>query len=101
VDGGIVLVDPKECIGCGACIASCPYDARYPHPDGYVDKCTFCEHRIKKGLSTACAAVCPTKCIYFGDLDDPNSDVSRILKKRKYKTLIPEAGTKPQLYFLI
>ena len=96
-----MLVTHDKCIGCGACIASCPYDARYSHPDGYVDKCTFCLHRVEKGQLPACAAVCPTKCIYFGDLDDPRSDVSLILKKRKHKTLIPEAGTKPQLYFLI
>jgi Fe-S-cluster-containing dehydrogenase component len=44
--------------------------------------------------------VCPTHCLYFGDLDDPESEVSLILKKRKFKTLIPEAGTDPQLYFL-
>jgi Fe-S-cluster-containing dehydrogenase component len=101
-DGGVVLVTHEMCIGCGACIASCPYDARYPHPDGYVDKCTFClENRVQKGLNPACVSVCPTKCMYFGDLDDPNSSVSVILKKRKYKTLIPEAGTMPQLYFLI
>jgi Fe-S-cluster-containing dehydrogenase component len=49
----------------------------------------------------ACVSVCPTKCLYFGDLDDANSNVSMVLKKRKYKTLIPEAGTDPQLYFLI
>jgi Fe-S-cluster-containing dehydrogenase component len=100
-EGGIVLVAHDKCIGCGACIASCPYDARYAHPKGYVDKCTFCEHRIKVGMSPACVAVCPTKCIYFGDLDDANSNVSVVLKKRKHKTLIPEAGTNPQLYFLI
>ena len=100
-EGGIVLVNPKKCIGCGACIASCPYDARYPHPEGYVDKCTFCIHRVKQGMKPSCVSVCPTKCMYFGDLDDPNSDVSQVLKKRKHKTLIPEAGTQPQLYFLI
>ncbi len=58
-------------------------------------------HRIKNGMKPACVEVCPTKCMYFGDLDDANSDVSVVLKKRKYKTLIPEAGTGPQLYFLI
>jgi Fe-S-cluster-containing dehydrogenase component len=58
-DGGIVLVKENRCIGCGACIASCPYDARYPHPDGYVDKCTFCIHRVRKGQKPACVEVCP------------------------------------------
>lgn len=99
--GGIVLVTPHKCIGCGACISSCPYDARYPHPKGYVDKCTFCIYRVKEGLSPACVAVCPTKCLYFGDSDDPRSEISQVLKRRKFKRLIPEAGTDPNLYFLI
>ncbi len=100
-DGGIVKVKPNKCIGCAACIESCPYNARYMHPNGYVDKCTFCEHRLKQGLSTACVSVCPTKCLYFGDVDDSNSEISKLLSTKKYKTIIPEAGTKPQLYFII
>lgn len=99
--GGIVLVTANECIGCGACIESCPYDARYQHPDGYVDKCTFCHHRLEKGQLPACVSVCPTKCMYFGDLDDPNSEVSQLLKNRKHKTLAPEAGTNPHVFYLI
>ncbi len=98
---GIVLVTADECIGCGACIESCPYDARYQHPDGYVDKCTFCHHRLEKGQLPACVSVCPTKCMYFGDLDNPNSEVSQLLKNRKYKTLAPEAGTNPHVFYLI
>jgi len=100
-EGGVVLVIPNDCIGCGACIMSCPYDARYQHPDGWVDKCTFCYHRLEKGQLPACVSVCPTKCMYFGDLDNPNSEVSQLLKTRKYKTLAPEAGTKPHVYYLI
>lgn len=100
-EGGVVLVNPEMCIGCGACIASCPYDARYPHPDGFVDKCTFCIHKVRKGEQPACVEVCPTNCLYFGDIDDPNSEVSKKIKKRKYKRLKTEAGTDPQLYFLI
>src|SRR5210317_77242 len=101
VDGGSVLVTDYKCIGCGACIQSCPYDARYSHPDGYVDKCTFCLHRVKDGKNHACVDVCPTKCLYFGDLDDPESTLSKILEKRKWKVLAPEAGTNPHVYFLI
>lgn len=100
-DGGIVLVTHSECIGCGACIQSCPYEARYSHPDGYVDKCTFCIHRVRKGENPACVSVCPTKCMYFGDLDDPNSEITNVLKNRKFKALAPEAGTKPHIFYLI
>lgn len=101
IEGGIVKVTPHECIGCAACIESCPYDARYAHPNGYVDKCTFCDHRLAEGMDTACVSVCPTKCLYFGDVDDPNSEISILLANRRHKTLIPEAGTRPQLFFIV
>jgi Fe-S-cluster-containing dehydrogenase component len=100
-EGGIVEVTKNKCIGCSACIVSCPYNARYVHPEGYVDKCTFCHHRLTNGDSPACVSVCPTKCLHFGDLDNPQSELSRLLIKRQYKTLIPEAGTQPQIYYLI
>ncbi|MDO9510819.1 MAG: 4Fe-4S dicluster domain-containing protein [Bacteroidales bacterium] len=100
-EGGVVKVKKHRCIGCGACIQSCPYDARYSHPEGYVDKCTFCYHRLVKGEKPACVSVCPTKCMYFGDLDDENSDVSIALRNRKHKVLAPEAGTKPHIFYLI
>jgi len=101
VEGGIVVVTADKCIGCSACIESCPYDARYTHPLGHVDKCTFCHHVRDYKQTTACSAVCPTSCIYFGDLDNPKSEVSMILKNRKFKDLAPEAGTKPQIFYLI
>lgn len=98
--GGIVLVDPEKCIGCKACLASCPYDARYIHPKGYADKCTFCVHRVENGQEPACVAVCPTHCMYFGDFDDPNSAVSRLLRERDHHALLPGAGTGPRIHFL-
>jgi Fe-S-cluster-containing dehydrogenase component len=98
--GGVVLVEHNMCIGCKACLASCPYDARFVHPDGYADKCTFCIHRVEKGLDPACVSVCPTRCMTFGDLEDPNSGVRKLLASRKYHSLIPEAGTKPQVFYL-
>lgn len=99
-EGGIVKVTKEKCIGCSACVVSCPYDARFVHPDGYVDKCTFCAHRLKKGELPACVSVCPTKCMYFGDLDDANSLVSKLLRQRDHKVLTPEAGTRPHVFFL-
>lgn len=98
--GGVVLVKKEECIGCKACLASCPYDARFIHPDGYADKCTFCIHRVEKGIDPACVAVCPTHCMYFGDLDDPNSSVSKLLAARKNHALMPETGTQPNIFYL-
>jgi Fe-S-cluster-containing dehydrogenase component len=97
----IILVSPGRCVGCKSCIAACPYDARFIMPEGYIGKCTFCEHRIRQGLDPACVSTCPTRCMTFGDLNDPLSDVSRLLKSRKYKTIIPGAGTAPNVYYLI
>jgi len=99
--GGVVLVNPNHCIGCKACIASCPYGARYVHPEGYVDKCTFCIHRVEEGLDPACVSVCPTYCMTFGDFDDPDSKVNKLLQSRKHHSLLPEAGTKPNIFYLI
>ncbi|MFZ5518835.1 MAG: 4Fe-4S dicluster domain-containing protein [Candidatus Zhuqueibacterota bacterium] len=100
-DSNITLVEHSKCIGCKACIAACPYDARYVHPEGWVDKCTFCEHRLKEGKLPACVSVCPTRCLYFGDLNQPNSEVSRLLNSRKWKVIQPSTGTGPQVYYLI
>ncbi len=99
-DGGVVLVEHDKCIGCKACIESCPYDARFPNPAGYADKCTFCNHRLEQGLLPACVSVCPTHCMHFGDLDDPESDVARLLASRAWHVLTPEAGTRPNVFYL-
>ncbi len=100
-ESNITLVDPDMCTGCKACIAACPYDARYVRPEGYVSKCTFCIHRVREGLDPACVASCPTHCMHFGDLNDPESNVSKLLESRPFKVLAPEAGTEPNVYYLI
>ncbi len=100
-DSNIVLVAAEKCTGCKACIAACPYDARLlMHPDGYVDKCTFCHHRVDQGLDPACVSSCPTRCMYFGNLDERDSVVSRLLRERSHKVLQPETGNQPQVYYL-
>lgn len=98
--GGTVLVAQEKCTGCKACIGACPYDARYVHPKGYVDKCTFCYHRTQKGDQPACVSICPTGALSFGNLNDPESKVSRLLASREWHVLKPEAGTEPNLFFL-
>jgi len=101
-DTNIVLVEPSKCTGCKACIAACPYDARLVmHPDGYIDKCTFCHHRVEVGLDPACVSTCPTRCMHFGSLDDPDSEVSRLLRTREHKVLNPETGNEPNVYYLL
>ena len=99
-EGGTVLVTHGKCTGCKACIASCPYNARYIHTAGYADKCTFCLHRVRKGQQPACVSICPTSALDFGDVSDPESRVARLLRSRRNKTLQTERGLSPKVYFL-
>ncbi|MBI4336310.1 MAG: 4Fe-4S dicluster domain-containing protein [Chloroflexi bacterium] len=100
-EDGIVLVDAKRCIGCKYCIMACPYGARYLHNGTRtVDKCTWCYHRITKGLPPACVEVCPVEARLFGDLNDPESPVRKLLKEKMTQVLRPETGTKPRVRYL-
>jgi len=98
---GLVLVDPSRCTGCRACVTACPYDMRHLTPGGWVDKCTFCDHRLAGGRQPACVETCPTGARSFGDLDDPASDVSAALDgARLVEVLKPESGARPNLFYL-
>lgn len=99
--GGVVLVDRDLCTGCKACMASCPYDARFIQADGYADKCTFCMHRVEKGKLPACVTNCPTSALTFGDVNDPGSDIAKLLRTRQHKVLDEEKGTGPNVYYLV
>ncbi len=100
-EDGVVLVDRKWCIGCGYCIQACPYGARFFHPIvKTADKCTFCYHRIKKGLKPACVTVCPTRARIFGDKMNPNDEVYKILKEKRVSVLKPEFGNEPQVFYI-
>lgn len=100
-EDGIILVDPKKCIGCKTCMAGCPYDARYYDERIHsVDKCTFCQPRLEKGLEPACVENCLMGARVFGDLNDPESDVSKLLRKAmSYHVLKPEEGTKCNVFY--
>ncbi|MFQ5419592.1 MAG: 4Fe-4S dicluster domain-containing protein [Anaerolineae bacterium] len=70
------------------------------HVKGVMEKCTFCAHRLDKGLIPACADICPTNAIHFGNLDDPNSEVSRLLQERPSFRMLEEAGTEPNIHYV-
>lgn len=99
--GGIITIDEEACIGCGACVDSCPYSARYLNPDtDKADKCNMCYNRVTAGLLPACVSNCVAHALYFGDRADPNSQVSTLLKRHRCTVLLPEHGTKPNIYYI-
>ena len=100
-DDGIVEFDGDVCIGCKACLQACPYDAIYVDPDsGTAAKCHYCAHRTDIGLEPACVVVCPEHSIIAGDMDDPESEISRILAENEVSVRKPEAGTSPKLFYI-
>ena len=100
-DDGIVDFDNDRCIGCKSCMQACPYDALYIDPnEGTAAKCNYCAHRVENSYEPACVIVCPTESIISGDLDDPNSAISQSVANHDVKVRKPEAGTKPNVYYI-
>lgn len=97
---GVVLVDADYCIGCRYCIQGCPYGARFLHPVTHVaEKCTFCYHRLVKGLVPACVEVCPTQARIFGDLKQRSSPLARFLRFNVIQVLKPHLNTDPKVFY--
>jgi Fe-S-cluster-containing dehydrogenase component/formate-dependent nitrite reductase membrane component NrfD len=100
-EDGIVDFDPQRCIGCKACLNACPYDALYIDPESETAaKCNFCAHRVELDLKPSCEVVCPVGAIVSGDVDDPESEVSRLLGTAPASVRSPEQGTGPNVYYL-
>lgn len=115
---GIVAMDYHRCIGCRFCMGACPFGARsfnfrdprpfikkidpdYPtRTMGVVEKCTFCVERLEKGQMPACVEASNGGLI-FGDLDDPNSEVRKIISSKFTIRRKPELGTQPSVYYLV
>jgi Fe-S-cluster-containing dehydrogenase component/formate-dependent nitrite reductase membrane component NrfD len=98
---GIVEFDSEACIGCKACMQACPYDAIHIDPvSKTAAKCHFCSHRTEIGLEPACVVVCPEHAIIAGDLNDPESEISRVLAKNQTTVRKPEQGTSPKVFYI-
>ncbi|PTW62075.1 tetrathionate reductase subunit B [Breoghania corrubedonensis] len=98
---GEVLVDASRCVGCGYCVQACPYDARFINEETQVaDKCTFCFHRTSAGLLPACVETCVGGARNFGDLNDPDSVVSKLLAENAVAVLRPEMKTHPNVFYI-
>ncbi|MGE3271390.1 MAG: 4Fe-4S dicluster domain-containing protein, partial [Chloroflexota bacterium] len=98
---GVVLTNDDRCAGCKACITACPYGMRYLHTEGYVDKCTYCYHRLKEGRQPACVETCPTSARIFGDLEDPQGPIQRAMaESRSVDRVEPIGGATPSLLYL-
>ena len=119
---GVTVVDYDWCIGCRYCEAACPYWARRfnfaeptipegqlnpdmgylsnrPRHNGVMEKCHFCLHRTRVGRMPACVEVCPVGARKFGNILDPDSEVSQILKHNRILVLKEEAGTLPRFFY--
>lgn len=119
-DKGRVEIDYDKCIGCRMCMAACPYnartfnwnepvratgvgygDARVPErARGVMEKCTLCKERTDEGDEPMCVHCCPADARIFGDLDDPDSAVSRLRREQSAEVLLEEKGTRPQVFYV-
>ena len=121
-DTGVVRQDYDKCIGCRMCMSACPYNGvrsfnweepvfhtdyamgskdAPEHQQHVVEKCTFCYHRTSQGIEPACMHLCVGRARFWGDLDDPTSEVSRLLAERSHKRLLEDRGTEPSTYYLV
>lgn len=116
---GRVEIEYGKCIGCRMCMAACPYEARVFNWDdakrdpefdygdsrverrykGVAEKCTLCKERTDNGETPMCVKVCPARARTFGDLDDPQSDIAKLIRTNHASTLLEKVGTRPQVYY--
>ncbi len=119
LDNGIVKVDESRCMGCMAGAIACPYDARYSvqysdigkgkafygedhfkHKSPSADKCDFCSDRVEKGLKPACVETCVGYARLFGDLDDPEDPVAKLVASGMAQPLMAHLGTGPNVFYI-
>lgn len=123
-DGGIIFIDHEKCIcdNMQPCVAACPFnvlvanngrssyfleyltphekEAYDAHRDSVVEKCNLCHHRISEGLLPACVQACPTQALVFGDVDEKQSDVARMVAQGVAKPLRENLKLDPSVFYL-
>jgi molybdopterin-containing oxidoreductase family iron-sulfur binding subunit len=117
-DDGIVIVDHHRCIGCRYCMIACPYNARYfnlkeseewPNKEfpkrshGVAEACTLCTHRLERNQQPACVETCARRgfgALTVGDLNDPESDVSKLIASHSTKRIREDLGTEPKVHYI-
>ena len=117
---GSLTIDSGKCIGCRYCVISCPYNARYfnfketdvdywPNKNypkrshGVAESCNFCAHLLDRGKDPACVTTCReigVNALVVGDLDDPESEVSKLIDKTSPKRIREDLGTEPKVYYI-
>ena len=110
---GLILIDKEKCIGCGKCIDACPYGVRSFDPfvkaggdptKQAADKCDMCVHRVDNGIEPSCVNTCQGRARIYGDLNDPESEVSKLVKEHDLakadNVLLPEEGTDPHVFYI-
>ena len=98
---GPVLLDEEKCDGCQACLGACPYGAiDFSDTREKAEKCNLCIHRIEKGLEPFCVICCEGQAIQFGDINDPDSPLSPMVRSGEAFCLKPDEGTQPAVYYL-
>ncbi|MBB5021307.1 4Fe-4S dicluster domain-containing protein [Desulfurispira natronophila] len=116
---GIVMQVDNKCMGCKYCMTACPYAVRSfnkyrpfddpsahnlnpevpVRPRNVVEKCSFCDHRTDRGETPACVEACPVNVRFFGNIDDPDSEISQVIRNRNAQVLRPSQGTRPKVFF--
>ena len=103
-DTNIVLVDKSKCIGCKYCMMACPYGVRsWNSSERVVEKCTLCGHLTVNGELPMCVQKCCGECRYYGDLDDPDSDVSKAIAEAGEENVhhLTDVGNNPVACYIM
>ena len=103
-EDGVIRIDAEECIGCKSCLSACPFHANNFNAEMRIaDKCTICAELREEGKEPACVKNCSGSALHYGDLNDPESEVSKLLAANEghVYTLKDESGCKPSGRFIL